>query len=460
MTDERSSRGGAALFAAVVLASGCYFAFSDHGLAHEPAFADEGAVLAQSRYYRLVLERRFADPDWIDHAAYDHQPLYKYLVGFALHVSGQYDRIPTDLGEFKRWMNGGVRAPDVDCRLLTARWAMLALSSLGVGLMFLFVRRLRGTFTALVATAVLVSSPLVYTHSRRAMIDLPAIGLCAGVLWAAARLAIHAGRSRLASYGLFVVLGALAPLAKWNAAVGCVAAAVVGLLVLLTGPAGQRMIGGVLVLGAVAAAALFVALDPYYWSKPDLGDLAARLGSVDQYSGQEYKRLANASPWERGRHALDYRRQSMATAKTLFPNDYLAPAERPAAIILEGMGRWTLGNRLYSVPEAERPRSERRQPRDLINALIVAPFALIGFVSAFRAGWAERNARRFPVHWFLVAWVVLDLATLLANLTVDWDRYYLSVVAWSSVAFAVGLNAVWRSVVAQLRLKPKELTPL
>jgi hypothetical protein len=49
---------------------------------------------------------------------------------------------------------------------------------------------------------------------------------------------------------------------------------------------------------------------------------------------------------------------------------------------------------------------------------------------------------------------------LLANLTVDWDRYYLSVVAWSSIAAAIGVHSLIRGVIGQLSLKPRELTPL
>jgi hypothetical protein len=129
-------------------------------------------------------------------------------------------------------------------------------------------------------------------------------------------------------------------------------------------------------------------------------------------------------------------------------------------MLFEGMGRWTLGNRRYSVAEAERPRAERRQPHDTINALVLLPFVLIGLISAVRTGAAERRTGSFPTHWLLIAWIVVDVALLLANLTVDWDRYYLSVVAWSAVAAAVGLQALWSGIVGQLRLKPKELTPL
>jgi len=462
--DERDSEGwsGVAAFLIVVLASGWYFSQADGGLTAEPAFADEAAVLAQSHYYRLVAERRFSDPDWIDHAAYDHQPLYKYAVGLALHVSDQYDRIPPTLDEFKRWINGGVRAPEVDRRLLAARWAMLAGSALAVGFLFAFVRRMRNSLVGLLAAAVFASSPLVFTHGRRAMIDLSAVGLAVGVLLAASRFAAESpsAKKRFMNWLLFVLLAALAPLAKWNAAAGVAAAAMVAFLVFAVGPGWLRWVGGSLVCGTAVAAGLFVALDPFYWSKPDPKELAMRLQVVDPNSVVEYRKLAQASPWERGKHALDYRRGSMAAAKSMFPNDYLSPAERPWAIVVEGMGRWSLGNRLYSVSEAEKPRSERREWRDWINMLILAPLAIIGLTAAVRSGWLERRAGRFPLHWLLVAWVAVDLGLLLPNLTVDWDRYYLSVVAWSSIAAAVGVHSLLLGVIGQLSLRPRELTPL
>jgi hypothetical protein len=459
---RKRSRRGLFLFIAVWLAAGWYFARSNGGLREEPPFADEAAVLAQSRYYRLVAESRLSDPDWIAHAAYDHQPLYKYLVGFALHVTGQYEAIPDSLDEFDRWMNGGVRPPANDGRLSAARWAMVVGSSLSVALVFAFVRRLRGTIPGLLAAVLFASSPLVLTHARRAMIDLTAVGLCVGSLQAACQFAQshRTLRTGITSWALFVLVGALAPLAKWNAALGCVAAAVVGMTTALVGPRGARQTGLCLAIGAVAAAALFVALDPFYWSKPDSQALSSRLQTIDPRSAAKSRFLAQAGPWERAKHALEYRRQSMATAKQMFPKDYLSPAERPTAILVEGIGRWSLGNRPYTVEEAERSRPERRRPRDWINLAILGPLAFIGFVSAVRSGWTERSEGRFPIHWLLVVWIALDIALLLGNLTVDWDRYYLSVVAWSSIAAAVGVSALIRAAVGQLRLKPRELTPL
>jgi hypothetical protein len=464
LLDDHDSKGwgGVAVFAMVVFAACWYFSQAGGGLAAEPPFADEAAVLAQSHYYRLVAERRFSDPDWIDHAAYDHQPLYKYAVGFALHVSGQYDGIPPTLEEFKRWINGGVRAPDVDRRLLAARWAMLAGSALAVGFVFAFVRRMRNTLIALLATAVFISSPLVFTHGRRAMIDLTAVGLAVGVLWTASRFAsaMPTTKRTTLNWFAFAFLAALAPLSKWNAAATCVAAAALGVFVFAVGPGRARWIGGGLVVGVAVAVALFVALDPFYWSKPEPQELARRLQVVDPHSAAEYRKLAQASPWERGKHALEYRRGSMAAAKSMFPNDYLSPGERPFAILIEGMGRWSLGNRLYSVSEAQKPRFERREFRDWINVMFLAPLVLIGFVAAFRRGWEERRMGAFPIHWLLVVWVAVDVGLLLANLTVDWDRYYLSVVAWSSIAAAIGVHSLIRGVIGQLSLKPRELTPL
>lgn len=459
--NETRRRGwtGLALFVSVSFAAGWYFASAKGGVASEPPFADEAAVLAQTRYYQLAVERRFSDPDWVDHAAYDHQPLYKYLIGFGLHVTGQYDRIPNSLDEFHRWINGGVRAPEVDRRLIVARWTMLLGSACSVGFLFLFVRSLCGTAAGLIAAAAFVSSPLVFAHARRAMIDLPAVGLCLGSLWAALAFAksSESVRSKIALAVAFVLLCALAPLAKWNAASGVIASALAGLVVLIVG--GGRLVGLVILVCVAAAAALFVGLDPYYWSTPEPQALSQRLQSVPPPIAAEYRKLAPATPWERGKHALDYRRATMASAKASFPNDYLSPAERLPAVALQGMGRWTLANRPYSVAEAERPRSERNMPRDWFNAAVLLPLAVIGVVSSTRRGWAGLRSGEFPFHWLLVAWVGIELVILATNLTLDWDRYYLGVVAWSSVAAAVGLHALIRGFVSQLRLNPRELTP-
>jgi 4-amino-4-deoxy-L-arabinose transferase-like glycosyltransferase len=450
-----------ALFLAIAVPAGWYFAAAEGGLAAEPAFADEAAVLAQTRFYRLVAERRFDDPDWIDHAAYDHQPLYKYAIGFALHVSGQYAKIPDSLSEFHRWIRGGVREPEIDGRLLTARWTMLIGGAFAVAFVFCFVRRLRGTLAAILAAALFTSSPLVFTHARRSMIDLTAIGLCVGALCAAAGFAMGGDtrRGKLLAFLSFVLVAGLAPLAKWNASTGVIAATAVGMVAILLGPNRHRLTGLGLIAGSVLAVGLFVLADPYYWASPSPQELGQRLQTVDPYTNAEYRKLATASAWERGKHALDYRRATMASTKEQFPNDYLAPSERPPAIVLEGMGRWTLGNRVWTREEAEKPRALRRQPRDWFNAAVVFPLALIGVVAACRAGWRERVSGTFTVHWLLVAWIGVDLVILLANLTADWDRYYMSVVAWSSVAAAIGVHSLIQGIVGQLQLKPRELTP-
>jgi hypothetical protein len=154
---------------------------------------------------------------------------------------------------------------------------------------------------------------------------------------------------------------------------------------------------------------------------------------------------------------LKYRREAMQHSEQTFPNDYLPPSERMAYVVHEGMGRWTAGSRLYSVEEARLQRSERLQWSDTFRGALFLAGSLLGLIYAFREGNAGRRnnrAVRFPAVWALAIWPLVECLMLQQNLTIDWDRYYLGVVTWTSVLTAFAVTGTAKRFIDQLRLAP------
>ena len=113
-----------ALGVTVAVGSGVYFYLSHGGVLAEPPFIDEQAILAQTYYFRLFHDANFHHPDWIDWAAFDHQPVYKYSIGAMLWYGIGPHAVPESLQDWRSWMFNPT-PPAVDLDLYTARWTML-----------------------------------------------------------------------------------------------------------------------------------------------------------------------------------------------------------------------------------------------------------------------------------------------------------------------------------------------
>jgi hypothetical protein len=450
----------------VFIACGAYFAFARGGLVDEPRFVDEGAILAQTYYYRLAVTGDWRNPDWLHPAAYDHQPLYKYLIGAALHVTGHWKDIPDSLSVWERWM-AGTYEPPAGAPLWIARWTMLLGAAFSCAAVYALGSQARGPITGLLAVGLFALSPVVFTHARRAMIDVTCQGLVAAAL-AAWIAAYRPERSRKGTVWFLVLAGTsagLAATAKLNGAVAAIAIIAGAFAALILGPAKVRglALGGIVTVGFLAVG-VFAAIDPYYYCPnrsftiglDGFGELNSRRVSPDLVKA--VAEVAAMQLWERAAHLLKYRREAMQHSEQTFPKDYLPPRARMVYVVHEGMGRWTAGSRLYSVAEAQLPRSERVQWSDMIRGALFLAASLVGLIYAFREGNAgRRNKReiRFPAVWALAIWPLVECLMLQQNLKVDWDRYYLGVVTWTSVLTAFAVTGSAQRFVDQLRLVPR-----
>ena len=406
---------GAFAVVATALALACVFLFADGGLAAQPPFVDEAANLAQRRYWRIWSERHH--PDWLEYAAYDHAPLDKLWLGWwATQVpGGRAEAVPLNLDAWRAWINRThVHADPGD--LAHARCGMLALSAAGcLGVAWL-AWELAGAGAAAAALALFVGSPLVFRHARLAMPEVALAGAEAAALAAAALAMRLTGSRRGAALALAAGFAAVAAVAKLSGLGVFAAIVAVGTATLFAGPWRVGALG--LLLTPLLAAAVVLWADPLYTCNPPPG-----VGDG---------RLKGLSPWGRLRFAVEHRAETLAGQGRMFPKDFIPPAERPKALLVQGLGRWSCLARGYSVAEADLPWRERARWSDYARAALLGGLALGGLAWALARGWRRRPA--FPREWLLCAWAAADTALLLRGLTLDWDRYYIVAIAWSSVA--------------------------
>src|SRR5262245_2945393 len=69
----------------VAIAAGLVFGI---GLAEEPHFVDESAMISQSYFADLLLAGDRDNAAWLDYPGYDVGPLHKYLIGIMLRFGG------------------------------------------------------------------------------------------------------------------------------------------------------------------------------------------------------------------------------------------------------------------------------------------------------------------------------------------------------------------------------------
>jgi 4-amino-4-deoxy-L-arabinose transferase-like glycosyltransferase len=429
----------------VMITTAGYFITADPGIGSAPRFEDEAAILGQTYFFRLVMERDFANPDWLSHAAYDHQPLYKYLIGASLYLTGQQEAVPRSLADWRKWMYSGTYQPREGPALKTARITMALGAGFACAAAFCVGRAFGGTWAGLLAAGLFVSSPLVFVYARRAMIDVTAQGLAMATLAAFAGLMQRRGITFLCWMIIVGLLAGLAGLAKWNAAVAAAGCLMLGIIGIFFGSNRTRLLGFLGSLGVSLAAVVFIAGDPFLWSKPVFTE-------PKTVASSEFLKLQKSGVLGRIQHALDYRRASLQRASQQFPNDFLASAERLPALVIQGLGRWSLGNRLYSTDEANLPRIQRTRWEDHLRAWVLGIFVVAGLWSTVAHGLRQRKAGEVPTFWLIPLWLILDAVLLQQNLTLDWDRYYLSTVAQGSVVSSLGLAAWARGFVNAMKL--------
>lgn len=430
------------------------------GLDLEPYWVDESAYVAQTYYYRLASSGDLHHPDWIHPASYDHLQVPKYVMGLALSWTGQRDKIARGTGDWEYWISGHWEKPNDRQLLLTLRWSMLLGSALGCAMAFAMARQLGGTAAGLLAALFLGASPLYYTHARRAMSDdltqaLVLASLCAFITWVERRNQVSATINRdpvhrpsnigesLISFMLVVLSGTLGGLATGCKLNGVVAPATLLLsgfaltlaaLATSTPKKGRRHVFGPIVAGGgafAAAAAVFVAVNPYFYAHPSVPQGGAhdavvwggRRRSPDQIA--QMKDLASQSFRERAWSLFNYRSQALDEGMDRFPHDALRrPRDRILPVLTQGLGRWTFLGRWIPAPW---------------SALLFGAATAWGIVALATRGRRSDSIGALPSQWVVLVWGAVEVAMLLRGLTLDWDRYYLGIVAWGSVVAGLGV---------------------
>ena len=73
---------------------------------------------------------------------------------------------------------------------------------------------------------------------------------------------------------------------------------------------------------------------------------------------------------------------------------------------------------------------------------------------AWLDGRAELRDGLIPIAWLLLAWPLVEVLMLAKTLTLDWDRYYMGVVVWTSLLIPYALAGHLRRLRNRLILTP------
>lgn len=523
----------------VLLLSSWYFTTDLRQLEH---FGDESAILTETYYYRLLLQRDWHHVDWLQLAAYDHTPLFKYMAGAALHLNGELGFVPTTTQPWRDWMGNPRAMREYDRALAAPRRVAWFGAVYGCFAVFALGWRVMGSRTGLLAALLVMGSPLYARYAGRAMPDDWTQALVAMVLLSAAIPSAMRDASVLtwrAGIIWTVVTGlalAFAVSAKLNGATAGLILS--GWWLMLIGACWRAQTPGVrflqqtrpmiiilpisLVLGVFAT----IAINPFFWARPDF----TRLPNEEVISAEQ-RQLSEWGILGRARWMLSYREQALRDA---MDNPALqrfvrrGTSERLGAIVA-GLGEHSVfGQSLYEVdvltdrvnilekelrtfPTEQIPQrllstwaeqwkklSQQRwlptslrgvaqkltesfshnsrraalldEVKEIKNTIVetypkirrrnawvggaLGLFSLLGAWFAWRAGVSRVKQGLLPISWLLVIALLVEIALLLRNLTLDFDRYHLGMVLWSSLLTAYGLASVWYGFWSRLILTP------
>lgn len=449
----------------------------------EPEFVDESSAIATSYYFRLVGRGDFHHVDWLHPGAYDHVPVFKYLIGVALRLAGQQP--PDSIAPWEQWMQRTFQPsehPGIDRALRPARLVAVLGAAAGCAMMFLVGRQLVGSKTGIAAALLLALSPLYATHARRAMADDWTQAFVLASFWAflGCMRALEAPPVRWSRLPLWLLAGgaasALAAGTRLNGASASVALAALTVLVLLLAavrrtrpPAGLApavRLGLITVVIGLLSAIGFVGINPFFYARPDLDAVLAQdADGTLLVAGQrrtpafrdEIERTARLGVIGRMRLMLAHRAEGLAAGQQAFPHLAInTKAERLQAIVAEGLGRWFAFGSGPEAGDKDRRASEYRVVAGwgVVKVLFWLLCVLVALRTAVRQGRDRWRRGHLPTEWLLVTWTSVEIALLLRNLVVDFDRYYLGTVTIASLLVPYGIAGAWRSIHDQLVLRP------
>ncbi len=418
---------------------------------------DEGQAIWPAQYFEfLFLQGKTGSPEWdASYWTLTQVPVYRYVIGAAVWLSGQ-PFMPLDLDHRRDEVSGpdrakyldaaiyrderklaeGRRVPRPTADVLWAARVPMVLLGAGTALLLYMVAAevvrplaspLGGPLAGLVAAVGFVAAPFVQTLLPRAHTEAPFLFFLVLALW----LSMRAARASVDPAGIArrwdrrsLVLGALAGLAVGLSAgsklTGVLALAALasfaGGTMLLAWVGRQRavtqrdasaLLGPVLALerswrwsglAAVVGLAVFLAVNPFLWP----------------------------NPIDRTRAMLQFRQQEMFGQRTL--NQELAVPEGIAT---------RLGFLLYRSGFDE-PWAARRLGIPVEGVLMAVGVA----VAATRVVRARNRGGLLGPEATVGWWFIVMIAGAAPNLGIDWDRYYLPIVALGLVFAGVGTVAL------------------
>jgi 4-amino-4-deoxy-L-arabinose transferase-like glycosyltransferase len=441
--------------------------------AEEPFFEDEKATLAQTYFYRLAKEGRWQDVDWLHQASYDSLNVGRTLAGAALDLAGY--PLPTSIDDMDRWWadKDWAQSPPADSGpLLAARWPMHLGAAIGCLAMYLLVQQIVNPFSGGLAALLLAVSPVYVVHARRAMADdwVVALALVALALTVRTARTVVDNRRRafLVSCLQSILTGAVLGLCvgtKWSGIGSLITFCLsVGILLAViapwrkTGPHHRdvKNFGFMAILTVVVASATFLAVNPFFWTQPHLrveGESAEVVVVNGQPLPRDYvdnhlKPLSEIGVWDRVRYALVYRDNILhdMIAKNQFPEHLLrSPQERLVAMATDGLGRWSF------LAVLGLPRSA-----SAAIGLLLALGGVWWLLAASRRLWFMGQ---LPYPAIVAVWALVEVAILSRQLTLNWDRYYLTLVAALCALSAIAVGGILQSISKSLILSPPDPTP-
>lgn len=209
----------------------------------------------------------------------------------------------------------------------------------------------------------------------------------------------------------------------------------------------------------------FIAINPFLYAAPDVDAVFAEApnGHVTVQGAlrrieyvADLRLLAAQGVLGRTRRMLEHRKATLEHAPTIFPKDALRDARsRAVAIVTEGIGRWFAGG--YGV--ADRTAGLQLGISNKWWWAVPGFVALCGWWFAWKDGLRQLGRGNLPAAWLLVAWPLVEIATLLNGLTLNWDRYFLGVVTCTSMLVAYGVSGAAKRAYDRMALLPAEEEP-
>ncbi len=397
------------------------------GLQNNRYHEDEGIWIYTSQYFKLLfIDRDVHNSQWRVWWAYDQPSLARYIIGLSLYIQGGEERfaefvgmVGKSVGEGFDWasFDGASRISDM---LYVARLPMAILGGVTCVGTYVVGSLLFNRWTGVLAALLLACNPLMLESCQRAMADSPLVFFMVGsILLMILFNRSIIGQRYFSALILSLLIGgsvALATSSKLNGALAGIVFGVNTLLLLFSQIEKMRaadstvnhtsrvapihdvpVVSGSILIGFVASLILFIALNPYLYTRPVRGVqkmIESRMSTVDKqqrrFHGNAIRTVGEKFNFVFSRSLYD-KRYTTLRSKSGLPLDFI--------LFLAGFGVL-----LYS------------EIRHILNHRSVSPKALA------------------------LSWIVVTYLGIIAWIPLDWGRYYLPVVPCVAVMCGYGLE--------------------